>query len=139
VESRRRALHNGRLRELIRSGKIQPAEAWLQLRDIETGAPVEAGGGSVCWNEFRRRWVLLAPGQAGEVWFSLGDTPTGLGLCAPRRHHGRYNFYNPTQHPFFDQEHGRLIYFEAPTPTPSPRAGQNPRYNYNNHVSAGAR
>ena len=27
--------------------------------------------------------------------------------------HERYSFYNPKQHPFFDKEMGRIIYFEG--------------------------
>ena len=52
-------LHPGRLRELASSGKLKPDEAWIQLHDFETGATVQAGRGSVYWNEFRRRWVMI--------------------------------------------------------------------------------
>ena len=46
--------------------------------------------------------------------------------------HDKYSFYNPVHHAFFDQDGGRVIYFEGtyttafsgnPTPTP--------RYDYN--------
>src|SRR5439155_2682088 len=56
-------LHLGRLHELISSGKLKRDEAWLRLRDVETDTPVEAGRGSVCWNEFRQRWVMIASGS----------------------------------------------------------------------------
>jgi hypothetical protein len=46
--------------------------------------------------------------------------------------HGEYNFYNPTQHRFFDQESGRLIYFEGTyTDSFSGARVQTPRYDYN--------
>ena len=41
-------------------------------------------------------------------------------------------FYNPTQHPFFDQDGGRLIYFEGTYVTTfSGNNNPTPRYNYN--------
>ena len=46
--------------------------------------------------------------------------------------HGRYNFYNPTQHPFFDQDAGRVIYFEGTyTDSFSGAPAKTPRYDYN--------
>ncbi len=126
-------LHAGRLQELLRIGKLQPGEAWLELRDLETGAPVEGGRGSVFWNDYRRRWVMIVSGKAGEIWFSEADTPTGPWVYARLvAVHGRYNFYNPTQHPFFDQDGGRLIYFEGTyTASFSSAPAKTPRYDYN--------
>jgi hypothetical protein len=46
--------------------------------------------------------------------------------------HDRYSFYNITQHPFFDQDGGRLIYFEGTyTDSFSNPPDITPRYNYN--------
>jgi hypothetical protein len=46
--------------------------------------------------------------------------------------HENYNFYNPTQHPFFDQDGGRLIYFEGTyTASFSGAKEKTPRYDYN--------
>src|SRR5262249_19754324 len=46
--------------------------------------------------------------------------------------HDNYNFYNPTQHPVFDQERGRLIYFEGTyTASFSGAKEETPRYDYN--------
>ncbi|HXG48515.1 MAG TPA: hypothetical protein VNO52_12875 [Methylomirabilota bacterium] len=126
-------LHPGRVRELIDAGVLRPEESWLHLHDVTTGRPVPAGRGSVCWNDFRRRWVMLVSSAAGEVWFSEADTPTGPWLFARRVvAHDDYNFYNPTQHPFFDQEGGRLIYFEGTYTASFSRAkARTPRYDYN--------
>jgi len=41
--------------------KLKPAEVLLQLRDRDTGKPVQAHAGSVYWNAWRKRWVLIAP------------------------------------------------------------------------------
>ena len=126
-------LHPGRLRELISNGKLKAAESWIQLHDFETAAPIEAGRGSVYWNEFRQRWVMLTSSQPGEVWFAEGDTPVGPWIYARRVvSHDNYNFYNPTQHPFFDQDGGRLIYFEGTyTASFSGAKEKTPRYDYN--------
>jgi hypothetical protein len=46
--------------------------------------------------------------------------------------HDRYSFYNPKHHPFFDQEGGRLIYFDGTYATTFSREGDaTPRYDYN--------
>jgi len=126
-------LHPGRLRQLITAGKLKPNESWIQLKDFETGEEVRAGRGSVCWNAFRRRWVMIVSAKAGEIWFAEADTPTGPWVYARRVvSHENYNFYNPTQHPFFDQEGGRLIYFEGTyTAAFSGAKEKTPRYDYN--------
>jgi hypothetical protein len=46
--------------------------------------------------------------------------------------HDNYSFYNPKQHPQFDQDNGRLIYFEGTyTHTFSGNKDQTPLYDYN--------
>ena len=126
-------LDSGRLRQLISAGKLKPEEGWMHLHDIETGEPIPAGRGSVAWNEFRRRWVMLVSAQPGEIWFAEADTPAGPWAYARRVvSHGDYNFYNPTQHAFFDQEGGRVIYFEGTyTAAFSGAKAKTPRYDYN--------
>jgi hypothetical protein len=119
---------------LIKAGLLKPAEALLQLQNADTGVRVTAHGGSVCWNAYRKRWVLIAVQSfgtsiLGEVWYAEADTPAGPWAYARKVvGHDRYDFYNPTQHPFFDQEGGRLIYFEGTyahtysgNPYPTPR------------------
>ncbi|PYJ83358.1 MAG: hypothetical protein DME22_15950 [Verrucomicrobia bacterium] len=126
-------LHPGRIRELITAGRLKPEESWIQFQDFESGAPVEAGRGSVYWNEFRRRWVMIVSAKPGEIWFAEADTPVGPWVYARWVvSHDSYNFYNPTQHPFFDQDGGRLIYFEGTyTASFSDAKEKTPRYDYN--------
>ena len=126
-------LDGGQWRELISAAKVRPEEAWIQLHDVQTGALLDYGRGSVCWNEFRRRWVMIAAGQAGEIWFAEADTPVGPWAYARKVvEHDRYNFYNPTQHSFLDQADGRLIYFEGTyTASFSGAQEKTPRYDYN--------
>jgi hypothetical protein len=76
---------------------------------------------------------MIQSGRPGEIWFAEGDTPVGPWVYARRVvSHDDYNFYNPTQHPFFDQEGGRLIYFEGTyTAAFSAAKAKTPRYDYN--------
>ena len=94
--------------------------------------------GSVAWNAYRNKWIMIACQQGGtsmlgEIWYAESPELTG-----PWQHakkivtHDKYSFYNPVHHPFFDQEDGRLIYFEGTyTTTFSGNANPTPRYDYN--------
>lgn len=126
-------LNPGNVRELISAGKLKPEESWMDLHDFDTGARIELGRGSVYWNPFRGRWIMLVSAKPGEIWFAEADTPSGPWAYARRVvTHGKYNFYNPTQHPFFDQEGGRLVYFEGTYSTTfSDARSPTPRYDYN--------
>jgi hypothetical protein len=112
------------------SATLPPAQnTWL---DIETGQPIEAAA-KVSWNEYRKRWIGILQKNPGEVWYAEADTPTGPWVYATRiASNGNYYFYWPVQHPFFDQEGGRKIYFEGTyTDTFSGNPVITPRYNYN--------
>ena len=69
----------------------------------------------------------------GEVWYMEGDTPTGPWVYSRKIvTHDNYTFYNVGQHPLFDQQNGRLIYFEGTyTNSFSGNPIQTPRYDYN--------
>ena len=127
-----------RHQELIAAGKIKPAEAWINLRDAETSKPVHAHRGSVHWNDFRRRWIMIfcefgGTSALGEIWYAEADAPEGPWLWARKIvTHNKYSFYNPAHHAFFDQEGGRYIYFEGTYTTAfSGAAVATPRYDYN--------
>ena len=125
-------------REWIRAGKLRAGDARYQITDADTGQPVELHTASICWNEFRQRWVMIA-GQIGgrshlgEIWFAEAESPTGPWRRARKIvTHDQYTFYNPAQHPFFDQAGGRFIYFEGTyTEEFSGNPVATPRYNYN--------
>ncbi|MFW6107466.1 MAG: hypothetical protein ACOC8A_02125 [bacterium] len=127
-----------RQRELLAAGKIEPEEAWIDLRDAETQKPVEAHRASVRWNAFRRRWVMIlcqrhGTSFLGEIWYSEADAPEGPWRWARKIvTHDGYSFYNPVHHAFFDQDGGRRIYFEGTyTRQFSATAVPTPRYDYN--------
>ena len=71
--------------------------------------------------------------QLGEVWYAEAEQPEGPWKYARKVvTHDRYSFYNPKHHLFFDQQGGRIIYFEGTyTDTFSGNPTPTPRYNYN--------
>jgi hypothetical protein len=124
--------------DLIKQGHLKQTEALIQLRDVETGKLVRASSGSVYWNAYRKRWVMITvelfgTSVLGEVWYAEADTPLGPWMYARKVvTHERYSFYNPKQHPLFDQEGGRIVYFEGTYSTTfSGNTEQTPRYDYN--------
>jgi hypothetical protein len=98
---------------------LKPEEALLALRDVDSGQSVVAHSGSVSFNPFRGRYVLIAEQYGGtsllgEIWYAEGDTPLGPWVYARKVvSHAKYSFYNPRHHPMFDQEGGRRIFFEG--------------------------
>ncbi len=128
-----------RQRELANAGHLAEADCFHTTRDIETNESIFLHRGTVAWNAYRKRWIMIATQMGGrnsflgEVWYSEADTPHGPWRWARRIvTHDKYTFYNPKHHVEFDEEEGRFIYFEgtyshtfsaAPFPTP--------RYDYN--------
>lgn len=124
--------------KLIKAGTLKPAEALLQFRDPDTGKEVIAHGGSVYWNDYRKRWVAIftqiyGTSVLGELWYAEADTPLGPWVYARKIiTHEQYSFYNPKQHPTFAKDGGRVIYFEGTyTIFVSGNTHQTPRYDYN--------
>jgi hypothetical protein len=125
--------------QLVAAGKIKPDEARFQVRDVDTQKPVELHGGTIHWNGYRKRWITIAvqaggsSSYLGEVWFLEAADPTGPWRWAKKIiTHDKYTFYNPAHHPFFDQDGGRIVYFEgtyANTFSGNPDA--TPWYDYN--------
>ena len=112
----------------------------VPLNDIETGKTVVPHGGTVYWNSYRQKWVMITvqqfgePSFLGEVWYSEADTPVGPFAYARRIvTHNKYSFYNPKHHPYFDEDNGRRIYFEGTYSFTfsGEAANATPRYDYN--------
>jgi hypothetical protein len=122
----------GEERQLIARGLMKEEEAFFALRDGDSGEETRASPSSVAWNAYRGKWILLAE-RIGSVYYAEADQPIG-----PWNHavkivgHDDYNFYNVVQHPFFDQEDGRVVYFEGTyTASFSGAKELTPRYDYN--------
>ncbi|MDB5353615.1 MAG: hypothetical protein JWN24_68 [Phycisphaerales bacterium] len=124
---------------LLRSGKLKPDEAWFNPKDADSRQRVTLAMGSVTYNAFRKKWIMIADqlggdtSHLGEVWYAESDKPEGPWPWARKIiTHDRYSFYNPVQHPFFEQQGGRIIYFEGTyTTTFSRDDDPTPRYDYN--------
>ena len=112
----------------------------VKVYNVESGKAVSPHNGSVYFNAYRRRWVGIfvqqfgEPSYLGEVWYAEADTPVGPWAYARKIvTHNKYSFYNPKQHPYFDQDDGRVIYFEG-TYSKSFSGSEKkptPRYDYN--------
>jgi hypothetical protein len=111
----------------------------MQLKDALTGKVVLIHRSSIQWNAYRKSWIMIAnqnkgdTSLLGEVWYAEAPTPAGPWLKAVKiATHPKYTFYNPRQHSFFDQDGGRLIYFEGTyAETFSGNPVPTPRYDYN--------
>ena len=123
---------------LIESGRLKAEQARFLPVDVDSGKAVLMHRGTVRWNAYRNRWILIAgqvggSSQLGEIWYAEATHPTGPWRRAKKIvSHDRYSFYNPVHHAFFDQEGGRVIYFEGTyTSTFSGNPVATPRYDYN--------
>ena len=125
-------------KKLEKDGRIKAGEGLHQLREADTGKPITTHKGSVYWNAYRGRWVMLTvesygTSLLGEVWYAEADEPIGPWVYARKIvTHTKYSFYNPKQHPLFDTDQGRILFFEGTyTDTFSGNENPTPRYNYN--------
>jgi len=112
----------------------------VHLYDVTSGKKITPHGGSVYFNAWRNKWVMTTVQQAGEpsylgeVWYAEADTPVGPWAYARKIvTHNKYTFYNPMHHPYFDQDGGRVIYFEGTYAHTFSGSAKNPtpRYDYN--------
>ena len=100
--------------------------------DFETGESIKASG-TVNWNAYRNRWIMIAGRGMDQTYYFEADTPVGPWVYGRRIvKYDHYTMYNVAHHAFFDQENGRLIYFEGTyTREFSDAPAATPRYNYN--------
>lgn len=124
----------------MKQGRLNPAHA--RFCPAVSGSPpdrIQLHRGSVRWNDYRQKWILIA-GQIGgkesflgEIWYSEADAPTGPFSTAVKVvTHDRQTFYNVVQHSFLDRDGGRTIHFEGTyTNEFSGNPDKTPRYNYN--------
>ena len=109
-------------RKLLLVGAMKAEQSRYHLREAGTDRPVQIHGGSIQWNAWRKRWILIgvqagdkeAPSYLGEVWYAECGSPDGPWHRAVKvASHPRYSYYNPIHHGFLDAEDGRVIYFEG--------------------------
>lgn len=124
--------------KLLKAGKLQTGERYFRFVDSASDKAVIAHRGTVAFNTFRDRWIMVftetfGTSLLGEVWYAESESPVGPWTRATKIvTHDKYSFYNPRHHPVFDQDGGRLIYFEGTyTHTFSGNEQRTPRYDYN--------
>ncbi len=124
--------------DLLERGLLSPEDCRSVPLDVETGRRVRLQRGSVRWNPWRRRFILIAgevggTSHLGEIWYAESTAPTGPYRRARKIvTHTKYSFYNPVHHDFLDETGGRLIHFEGTyTLAFSGGAEPTPRYDYN--------
>lgn len=125
--------------DLIKQGKMPKAKARMHVVDAHTSKAVRLHAGSVHWNAHRKRWVMIAVQERGdvsylgEVWYLEAKQVEGpWGKAVKIASHPKYSFYNPSHHAFFDQQGGRVIYFQGTyAETFSGNPVPTPRYDYN--------
>jgi hypothetical protein len=129
--------------ELIAAGKMKRDESPFRLQDADSGKSILLNNCSCAWNEFRKRYIMIASEafgatMLGEVWYSEADQPEGPWVKAKKiithanKKGDAHDFYNPVHHPFFDQDGGRVIYLEGSyVNTFSGNAHPTPYYEYN--------
>jgi hypothetical protein len=136
-------LNSREQQDLIAAGKMKREESPFRLQDAGSGRPILLNNCSCFWNDYRRCYIMIASEvmgatMLGEVWYSEAARPEGPWVQARKiiTHANKpgdaHDFYNPTQHPFFDQQGGRVIYLEGSyVNTFSGNPHPTPYYDYN--------
>ena len=126
---------------MLENGEMKPDQARYQIKDRATGKLIQLHRASIQWNQWRKRYVMIAvqagessdPSPLGEVWYSECEAIDGPWATAVKvATHPAYSFYNPIHHEFWDREGGKIIYFEGTyTKEFSGQTQATPRYDYN--------
>lgn len=124
--------------KLVKEKVLTADDTRVLLKDTK-GTPLTMHRGSVNWNAYRKKWVMIAnqiggkESFLGEVWYAEAEHPTGpWGVATKVLTHDRKDFYNPVHHPQCDRDGGKVIYFEGTyTNTFSGNPDTTPRYEYN--------
>jgi hypothetical protein len=128
--------------QLVATGQIAADESPYRMRDAATGKPIRVANGSVAWDAWAKRWLMLfdqlgGASNLGEVYVAFAASPAGPWTDARKvaSHAAKGNnndFYNPMLHPEFFKGGGRVVYFEGTlVNTFSGNPYPTPRYNYN--------
>ncbi len=121
---------------------MRESDCWTLSRHATTGAWVQLHRGSVRWNPYLKKYILIAnqiggSSMLGEVFYGESEKPEGPWPKVIKiASHQRMSFYNPVQRAFWDEQGGRVIYFEGTYVTTfSGHEHPMPRYDYNQLLS----
>jgi hypothetical protein len=123
----------------VKTGKLKRQHCRHLLYEYATKRTVIPHRGSVRWNDYLRRWILIftaindATSVLGELFIAAGASPIGPWTdCIRVATHPKYSFYNPVHHTWLDQIDGRLITIEGTyTMMFSGNNVPTPQYEYN--------
>lgn len=126
-------------RQLVNAGLMTRSESPYRVFDVDTGKQIKEHYGSVAWNDYRQQWVMVfgeSGGDSsylGEIFITAADSIEGPWVHARKIiTHEDYTLYNCAQRPFFNEDGGRLLYFEGTyVNTFSGTEEETPYYNYN--------
>ncbi|EFC48129.1 predicted protein [Naegleria gruberi] len=131
---------------LVLMGKIKKEQAkFIDLIDHETGKEIIAHAGTVNFNQFRNKYIMIleqfgdnsSPSILGEIYYSEGETPLGPFKYATKivsHKFTKHDFYNPSHHVEYDEMGGKVIYFEGTFANTWTNTAPLPRYNYNQQM-----
>ena len=114
---------------------VEPVKALQDAR----GNAVVPHSGSMAWNAYRKRWVVVfmqnrgTSSRLGELWYAESTSPFGPWSRAVKVvTHDNYTFYNPRIHPEFTDPQSPVLIFEGTyTQEFADRPAATARYNYN--------
>lgn len=136
-QSQSEPLTQGDEAALVADNKLRQDKARQALIDARDGKPLVMNSGSVQWNSHRKRWLMIASGIAAgtdspaSIWFAEAEQPDGpWGGALMIAKDAAHSLAHPFHHEVFDQESGRVIYFEALLTAPQ-SGGAIPRYENN--------
>lgn len=123
----------------------QDSSKWVAMKPQENlvsatdGKPVKLHSGSMAWNPWRKRWVIVfmegfgKPSVFGELWYAEAEAPTGpWGKAVKILSHENYTFYNPRIHPEFTGADSPILILEGTyTMQFADKPHPTPRYDYN--------
>jgi hypothetical protein len=123
----------------LKSGKLKRQHCRHLLSEFATKRTVIPHRGSVHWNAYLGRWLLVftainePDSVLGEVFITAGSSPIGpWSECIRVATHPKYSFYNPLHHEWLDQQGGKLITIEGTYTTMfSGNTVPTPQYEYN--------
>ncbi len=109
-----------------------------ELVSAADGHAVRPHSGSIAWNAFRQRWVVVfmqafgKPSVFGEIWYAEAESPMGpWGRAVKVLSHENYTFYNPHLHPECATAGSPVLLFEGTyTAQFADRPAPTPRYDY---------
>lgn len=124
--------------KLVMEGAVEKGRERLQVVNAADGKSLSLASGCVTWNRHRKKWVLIASdalpgkGRSGRLWYAESDDGAGpwtAATCVVNDEPASVS--DPLHLEVFEQENGRVIYFDATLAADASGAQALPRYERN--------